>query len=132
MKMAPSYPWPYYEGLRLDEAMNPLAMLVTGVYGKPLPKQSGAPLRLGVPWKYGYKSIKSIVTIEFTASQPRSFWNDVTPSEYGFYSNVNPNQPRPRWSQALEKVIPTMERRPTLLYNGYEKWVAAMYTGKEF
>ncbi len=131
MKMAPSYPWPYQEGLRLDEAMNPLTLLATGIYGKPLPKQSGAPIRLIVPWKYGYKSIKSIVTIEFVARQPKTFWNRVAPNEYGFYSNVNPSKPHPRWSQAYERLIPTMERRPTLLYNGYAKWVAEMYTGKE-
>ena len=132
MKMAPWYSWPYYEALRMDEAMNPLAMMVTGLYGKPLPKQNGAPIRVIVPWKYGYKNPKSIVTIEFTAKQPRTFWNDSQPSEYGFYSNVNPKKPHPRWSQATEKVIPNMEVRPTLLYNGYEKWVAGLYNGKEF
>ena len=132
MKMAPWYPWPYFEGLRLDEAMNPLTMLVTGLYGKPLPKQNGAPIRVIVPWKYGYKSIKSIVTIEFTAKQPQTFWNQLQPAEYGFYSNVNPKKPHPRWSQAQEKLIPTMEVRPTLLYNGYEEWVAGLYNGKEF
>ncbi len=132
MKMAPWYPWPYYEGLRMDEALNPLTLVATGLYGKPLPKQNGAPVRLVVPWKYGYKSIKSVVRIEFVAKQPRTFWNDVTPNEYGFYSNVNPAKPHPRWSQATEKLLPTMEPRPTLVYNGYEKWVAGMYTGKEF
>ena len=132
MKMAPWYSWPYYEGLRLDEAMNPLALFVTGLYGKPLPKQNGSPIRVIVPWKYGYKNPKSIVTIEFAAKQPRTFWNDSQPSEYGFYSNVNPKKPHPRWSQAMEKVIPNMEVRPTLLYNGYEKWVAGLYNGKEF
>jgi len=105
---------------------------VTVIYGKPLPKQNGAPIRVIVPWKYGYKNPKSIVTIEFTAKQPRTFWNDSQPSEYGFYSNVNPKKPHPRWSQATEKVIPNMEVRPTLLYNGYEKWVAGLYNGKEF
>jgi sulfoxide reductase catalytic subunit YedY len=132
MKMAPWYPWPYYEGLRMDEAMNELALVVTGLYGKPLPKQNGAPVRIITPWKYGYKSIKSIVTIEFISKQPRTFWHDVASNEYGFYSNVNPKKPHPRWSQATEKLIPTMERRPTLLYNGYEKWVAGLYNGKEF
>jgi sulfoxide reductase catalytic subunit YedY len=132
LKMAPWYPWPYFEGLRMDEAMNPLAMFVTGMYGKPLPAQNGAPFRVIVPWKYGYKSPKSIATIEFTAKQPKTFWNETAPSEYGFYSNVNPKKPHPRWSQAQEKVIPRMELRPTLMYNGYEKWVAEMYTGKEF
>jgi sulfoxide reductase catalytic subunit YedY len=132
MKMAPWYPWPYYEALRMDEAMHPLAMFVTGMYGKPLPKQNGAPFRVIVPWKYGYKNPKSIVEIEFTARQPKTFWNDTAPSEYGFYSNVNPKKPHPRWSQAHEKVIPTMSLRPTLMYNGYEQWVGGLYNGKEF
>jgi sulfoxide reductase catalytic subunit YedY len=105
--------------------------LATGLYGKPLPKQNGAPIRIVTPWKYGYKSIKSIVKIEFVSKQPRTFWNDLQPAEYGFYSNVNPNKPHPRWSQAIEEVIPTMERRPTLRYNGYEKYVAGLYNGKE-
>jgi sulfoxide reductase catalytic subunit YedY len=125
------YPWPYFEGLRMDEAMNPLTLLVTGLYGKPLPKQNGAPIRIITPWKYGYKSIKSIVKIEFVGKQPRTFWNDLQPAEYGFYSNVNPKKPHPRWTQAVEKVIPTMTQRPTLPYNGYEKWVASLYNGKE-
>lgn len=132
VKEAPWYPWPYFEGLRLDEAMNPLALVVTGLYGKPLPAQNGAPIRLITPWKYGYKSIKSIVRIEFVKSQPPTFWNQVASSEYGFYSNVNPNRPHPRWSQASEKVIPTMERRPTQMYNGYAKWVGSLYNGDEF
>lgn len=132
MSRAPWYPWPYFEGLRMDEALNPLAFVATGLYGKPLPKQNGAPVRLVVPWKYGYKSIKSIVKIEFVKKQPPTFWNQMEPSEYGFYSNVNPNKPHPRWSQAHERIIPTMERRPTLLYNGYEKYVADMYEGDEF
>jgi sulfoxide reductase catalytic subunit YedY len=116
----------------MDEAMNPLTMLVTGLYGKPLPVQNGAPVRVITPWKYGYKSIKSVVRIEFVSRRPETFWNKQQPAEYGFYSNVNPKRPHPRWSQAVEKLIPTMERRPTLAYNGYEKWVAEMYTGKEF
>lgn len=132
MKRAPWYPWPYFEGLRIDEAMNPLTMVVTGLYGKPLPKQNGAPVRMVVPWKYGYKSIKSVVTIEFVRRQPHTFWNRSQPQEYGFYSNVNPKKPHPRWSQATEKVIPTMEPRPTLPYNGYEKYVAHLYGGREF
>lgn len=126
------YPWPYFEGLRMDEAMNPLTLLVTGMYGKELPKQNGAPVRIITPWKYGYKSPKSIVKIEFVSKQPGTFWNQLTPNEYGFYSNVNPKKSHPRWSQASEKVIPTMERRPTLMYNGYEKYVAGLYDGKEF
>lgn len=125
------YPWPYFEAVRIDEAMNPLALLVTGLYGKPLPPQNGAPIRLALPWKYGFKSAKSIVRVEFTDKQPKTFWNSLDAREYGFFANVNPKVPHPRWSQAMEKLIPSMERRPTLLYNGYEKWVAAMYNGKE-
>ncbi len=131
MKMASWYPWPYFEGLRLDEAMNPLAFVATGLYGKPLPKQNGAPVRLVMPWKYGYKSPKSIARIELVARRPSTFWHHVQPLEYGFYSNVNPKVPHPRWSQAEERLIPHGERRPTLLYNGYEKYVAGLYTGKE-
>jgi sulfoxide reductase catalytic subunit YedY len=127
----PWYPWPYFEGLRMDEAMNPLAFVVTGLYGKPLPKQNGAPIRMVLPWKYGYKSAKSIVKIEFVKSQPQTFWHQVAPDEYGFYSNVNPNKPHPRWSQAVERLIPNMERRQTMMYNGYEKWVGGLYNGKE-
>ncbi|MBK9170072.1 MAG: protein-methionine-sulfoxide reductase catalytic subunit MsrP [Bryobacterales bacterium] len=132
MREAHWYPWPYFEGLRVDEAANELTLLTTGLYGKPLPKQNGAPVRMVVPWKYGYKSIKSIVKIEFVARQPQTFWNKQQPAEYGFYSNVNPKKPHPRWSQAVEKVIPTMERRPTLPYNGYEEFVASLYNGREF
>ena len=132
IKEASWYPWPYFEGLRMDEAMNPLTLVVTGLYGKPLPKQNGAPIRIVVPWKYGYKSIKSIVKIEFVQKQPGTFWNHTSPNEYGFYSNVNPTKAHPRWSQATEKLLPKMERRPTLMYNGYEKWVASLYNGKEF
>lgn len=128
----PHYPWPYFEALRIDEAMNELTLFVTGLYGKPLPKQNGAPMRLIVPWKYGLKSIKSIVKIEFTARRPPSFWNQTQGQEYGWYSNVNPKRPHPRWSQAFEKVIPTMERRPTLSYNGYEQYVAALYKESDF
>jgi methionine sulfoxide reductase catalytic subunit len=127
----PWYPWPYFEALRMDEAMHPLTLMTTGLYGKPLPRQNGAPVRIVTPWKYGYKSIKSIVRIEFVSKQPATFWNKLQPLEYGFYSNVNPGKPHPRWSQAFEKVIPKMERRPTLLYNGYEKYVAGLYNGKE-
>jgi methionine sulfoxide reductase catalytic subunit len=127
----PWYPWPYFEGLRMDEAMNPLAFVVTGLYGKRLPRQNGAPIRMVLPWKYGYKSAKSIVKIEFVKSQPQTFWHQVAADEYGFYSNVNPNKPHPRWSQAVERLIPNMERRQTMMYNGYEKWAAGMYNGKE-
>jgi sulfoxide reductase catalytic subunit YedY len=132
MREAPWYPWPYFEGLRMDEAMNELTMLVTGLYGKPLPAQNGAPIRVIVPWKYGYKSIKSIVTIEFVRDEPPTFWNKVGPDEYGFYSNVNPNKPHPRWSQRTERFLPSMQRRRTLMYNGYEEWVTGMYNGDEF
>jgi sulfoxide reductase catalytic subunit YedY len=132
IRSQPHYPWPYFEALRLDEAMNELALFVTGIYGKPLPKQNGAPIRLIVPWKYGLKSLKTIVKIEFTAKQPPTLWSQVGPTEYGWYSNVNPKRPHPRWSQAFEKVIPSMERVPTLLYNGYEKFVAGLYKGNEY
>jgi methionine sulfoxide reductase catalytic subunit len=122
-----SGPWPYTEGLTMAEAMNELTLLATGIYGHPLPKQHGAPLRLVVPWKYGFKSIKSIVKIEFTAEQPRTFWNANRPREYDFIANVDPAVPHPRWSQATEKLIDTGERRPTLPYNGYGEWVAGLY-----
>jgi sulfoxide reductase catalytic subunit YedY len=121
------YPWPYYEGLRMDEAMNELTLMTTGIYGKPLPKQHGAPLRLIVPWKYGYKSPKSIVKIDFTAEQPRTFWNDLGPNEYSFLSNVDPDVPHPRWSQMTERDIGTGMRIPTLKYNGYSDFVASLY-----
>lgn len=126
---APAYgPWPYSEGLTMAEATNELTLLATGIYGQPMPKQHGAPLRLVVPWKYGFKSIKSVVKIEFTAEQPRTFWNSNRPDEYGFEANVDPMVPHPRWSQASEKLIDTGERRPTLPFNGYGEWVAQLYT----
>lgn len=121
------YPWPYYEGLTMEEATNELSMLVTGIYGHALPNQHGAPLRLITPWKYGYKSIKSIVRIEFVSKQPTTFWNDLAPSEYDFFSNVNPRVPHPRWSQATERVIDTGQRIPTLPFNGYGEFVSHMY-----
>jgi sulfoxide reductase catalytic subunit YedY len=121
-------PWPYTEGLTMSEATNELTLLASGIYGHPLPKQHGAPLRLVVPWKYGFKSIKSITTIEFTAEQPPTFWNSLRPHEYDFFANVDPNAPHPRWSQATERLIDTGERRQTLRYNGYEDWVAGLYT----
>lgn len=127
MKNQSWYPWPYYEGLTIAEATNELAFMVTGMYGHALPKQNGAPIRLAVPWKYGYKSIKSIVKIEFTDQQPKTFWNDIAPLEYSFLSNVNPKVPHPRWSQASERMIIDGERRPTLPYNGYGEFVAYMY-----
>ncbi|MFQ5939658.1 MAG: protein-methionine-sulfoxide reductase catalytic subunit MsrP [Alphaproteobacteria bacterium] len=121
------YPWPYVEGLTIAEATNELAFLVTGVYGQPLPKQNGAPLRLAVPWKYGFKSIKSIVRFTFTDQRPVTFWEEVQPREYGFWANVNPEVPHPRWSQATERVLGTDERVPTRLYNGYGEFVAHLY-----
>lgn len=121
------YPWPYFEGLGLAEATHELALLVTGIYGKPLPPQHGAPVRIVVPWKYGYKSAKSIVEISLVAERPPTFWNTVAPREYDFTSNVNPAVPHPRWSQAEERLIGTNEVRPTLPYNGYGEWVAAIY-----
>jgi len=132
IRSQPQYPWPYSEALRIDEAMNELAMFVTGIYGKPLPKQNGAPIRLITPWKYGLKSIKSITEIQFTRNRPSTLWNGSFGDEYGWYSNVNPKRPHPRWSQAQEKVIPSMEVRPTLMYNGYEEFVAGLYSGNEY
>ena len=123
------YPWPYLEGLTMAEATNELAFLVTGAYGKPVAKQNGAPLRLAVPWKYGFKSIKSIVRFTFTDERPKSFWEEIQGSEYGFWANVNPKVPHPRWSQATEKLLGTGKRVPTLLYNGYGSFVAHLYDG---
>ena len=129
--------WPYREGLRIDEAMHPLAFLATGLYGKPLPQQNGAPLRLVVPWKYGFKSIKSIVAIDFVEKRPRTAWNDLQPSEYGFFSNVNPNVDHPRWSQKTERRIAGTgsklfaDRIPTRLFNGYADQVAGLYAGMD-
>ena len=128
---SPFYPWPYQEGLRLDEAMNDLAILATGLYGMPMPNANGAPIRLVVPWKYGFKSIKSIVKIELTAEQPTTLWNAVGPNEYGFYSNVNPERSHPRWSQASERRIGELGRRPTLIFNGYAEQVAHLYEGMD-
>jgi sulfoxide reductase catalytic subunit YedY len=121
--------WPYIEGLRMDEATNPLALIATGLYGKPLPNQNGAPLRLVTPWKYGFKGIKAIVNIRFTESQPVNSWQRQAPNEYGFYANVNPNVDHPRWSQAREQRIGEFFKRPTLMFNGYSDQVASMYTG---
>jgi sulfoxide reductase catalytic subunit YedY len=126
--------WPYVEGLRIDEAMHPLTLMVVGLYGRELPNQDGAPLRLIVPWKYGFKSIKSIVRIRFSDSQPRTAWNVATPKEYGFYANVNPQVDHPRWSQASERRIGApflAARRPTLLFNGYADEVASLYQGMD-
>jgi sulfoxide reductase catalytic subunit YedY len=122
-----SMPWPYTEGLTLAEATNDLTILATGMYGHPLLKQHGAPIRLVVPWKYGFKSAKSIVRIELTKDQPATFWNTLQPNEYDFQANVNPAIPHPRWSQASERMLGTGERFPTMLYNGYGEWVANLY-----
>src|SRR5687767_6884893 len=123
--------WPYTEGLRLDEARHPLTILATGLYGRPLPNQNGAPLRLVVPWKYGFKSIKGIVKMRFTDRQPETAWNKAAPSEYGFYSNVNPEVDHPRWSQNKERRIGEFLRRRTLMFNGYGDQVARMYAGMD-
>jgi methionine sulfoxide reductase catalytic subunit len=123
----PALPWPYTEGLTLEEASNELTLLSVGLYGHVLPNQHGAPIRLVVPWKYGFKNIKSIVKIELTDKRPATFWNELVPSEYGFVSNVNPKIPHPRWSQAFERDIGTRSRKPTLLYNGYADYVGGLY-----
>lgn len=124
------YPWPYVEGLTIEEAANDLAFLVTGAYGKPLAKQFGAPLRLAVPWKYGFKSIKSIVRISFVETRPKGLWEALQAQEYGFWANVNPEVAHPRWSQASEEVLGTGQRVPTLLFNGYGEQVAHLYADK--
>jgi len=123
--------WPYVEGLRLDEAMHPLTLLSTGLYGKPMPNQDGAPIRLTVPWKYGFKSIKSIVKIRLVRDQPRTTWSIAAPDEYGFYANVNPDVDHPRWSQARERRLGEFFRRATLKFNGYADQVASMYSGMD-
>jgi sulfoxide reductase catalytic subunit YedY len=128
---SPLYPWPYSEGLRLDEAMQRLTIIATGLYGQSLPNPNGAPLRLVVPWKYGFKSIKAIVKIELTEDRPQTMWNTIAPNEYGFFSNVNPEVDHPRWSQASERRIGESSRRPTLLFNGYADEVASLYTGMD-
>jgi len=126
------YPWPYVEGLTIEEATNELALMGTGIYGKPLPKQMGAPLRLVVPWKYGFKSVKSIVRLSFTDKRPVSFWEAIQGREYGFWANINPQVPHPRWSQASEEIIGTGGRRvPTQLFNGYGDFVASLYADKQ-
>ncbi|HSG44665.1 MAG TPA: protein-methionine-sulfoxide reductase catalytic subunit MsrP [Anaerolineales bacterium] len=128
---SPFYNWPYQEGLRLDEAMNDLTLLATGLYGQEMPNQNGAPIRLVVPWKYGFKSIKSIVKIELVAEQPSTLWSDAAPREYGFYSNVNPEVAHPRWSQATERRIGELGRRKSLMFNGYAEQVAYLYEGMD-
>jgi sulfoxide reductase catalytic subunit YedY len=121
------YPWPYIEGLTIEEARNELAYIATGIYGKPLPKQNGAPLRLATPWKYGFKSVKSVVRFTFTDKRPKTFWEALADNEYGFWANVNPMVSHPRWSQATEEVIGTGRRIPTQIYNGYGEQVAGLY-----
>jgi sulfoxide reductase catalytic subunit YedY len=123
--------WPYVEALRIDEALHPLTLMATGLYGQTLPNQNGAPLRLVVPWKYGFKSIKSIVRIRFTEEMPGTSWNIVLPSEYGFFANVNPEVDHPRWSQARERRLGELRRRPTLPFNGYADQVASLYDGMD-
>ena len=131
---AGSMPWPYTEGLRIDEMANDLAFFAVGIYGRTLPKQHGAPIRMVIPWKYGFKGAKSIVKIEFVEAQPATFWNTLAPNEYAFESNVNPDVPHPRWSQATERLVGTgsnaydWERQPTLIYNGYGEYVASLYS----
>jgi sulfoxide reductase catalytic subunit YedY len=124
-------PWPYKEALRMDEANHPLVLLATGIYGKSLPPQNGAPLRLVVPWKYGFKGIKSIVKIRFTDRMPNTTWNDANPSEYGFFANVNPTVDHPRWSQAKERRVGEFLKRNTLMFNGYGDQVASLYSGMD-
>jgi sulfoxide reductase catalytic subunit YedY len=125
------YPWPYVEGLTMAEATNELAFIATGLYGKPIAKQDGAPLRLAVPWKYGFKSIKSIVRCTFTDERPKSFWEEIQGTEYGFWANVNPEVPHPRWSQAMETPLGSPMKVPTVLFNGYAEFVADLYQGLE-
>jgi sulfoxide reductase catalytic subunit YedY len=127
---APWYSWPYFEGLRMDEATNPMAFVATGMYGEPLPKQNGSPMRLVLPWKYGYKGPKAVTRITFMDKRPSTFWNDLQPAEYGFLSNVNPFVPHPRWTQAAERFIldtDKLQRVDTQLFNGYAEWVGGLY-----
>jgi methionine sulfoxide reductase catalytic subunit len=135
-KVAPAqrqiwYPWPFVDGCTIEEAANDLAFMVTGAYGKPLANQFGAPIRIHMPWKYGFKAVKSITRISFVADRPKGFWEAMQPAEYGFWANVNPEVTHPRWSQATEEVLGTRERVPTLLFNGYGEFVADLYKGKE-
>lgn len=125
------YPWPYTEGLAIDEAMHDLAFMATGLYGKPIHKQNGAPMRLVAPWKYGFKNVKAIVSVEFTDKRPKTFWEALQSSEYGFWANVNPAVPHPRWSQATEKPLGSGDRIPTQIYNGYGEFVAGLYEARK-
>ena len=126
---SPFYPWPYIEGVTMAEAMNDVAFIATGMYGKPLPPQDGGPIRLVLPWKYGFKSAKALVKITFTDKRPLNFWQAIAPDEYGFWANVNPAVPHPRWSQAKERLLGSDEIVPTVIYNGYGEWVASLYDG---
>jgi len=126
-----SFEWPYVEGVTMAEANNDLAFLATGLYGKTIPKQNGAPIRLVLPWKYGFKSVKSIVKVTFTDKKPTTFWEGIQPQEYGFWANVNPDVPHPRWSQATERLLGSDQRVPTRIYNGYGEFVAEMYAGMQ-
>ena len=128
---APWYPWPYTEGLTIEEATNELCFMGTGIYGQAMPKQNGAPLRLVTPWKYGFKSAKGIVSFNFSDQRPLNFWQEILGEEYGFWANVNPEVPHPRWSQASERLLGTDEKVPTQLYNGYADFVADLYQGLE-
>jgi sulfoxide reductase catalytic subunit YedY len=128
---APFYPWPYVEGVTIDEAANDLAFLSTGMYGKPLPPQNGGPIRLTIPWKYGFKSAKAIVKVSFTEKRPATFWEAIGPSEYGFWANVNPAVPHPRWSQATERLLGSDERVPTQIFNGYAEQVGGLYADRK-
>jgi sulfoxide reductase catalytic subunit YedY len=127
----PFYPWPYMEGVTIDEAANDLAFISTGMYGKPLPPQNGGPIRVTLPWKYGFKSAKSVVRISFSEKRPTTFWEAIGPSEYGFWANVNPAVAHPRWSQASERLLGSDERVPTLIFNGYAEQVAGLYTDRK-
>ena len=125
------YPWPYTDGLTIEEATHELAFIATGMYGKPIPRQNGAPLRLAVPWKYGFKNIKSLVRFTFTDKQPVGYWEKIQGKEYGFWANVNPQVSHPRWTQSSERLLGSEKRVPTLLYNGYAEEVAGLYSGME-
>ena len=127
----PMYPWPFIDGLAIDEAANELAFITTGMYGKPLPPQNGAPLRVTTPWKYGFKQVKAVVKVTFTETQPRCFWHDILPNEYGFWANVNPAVSHPRWSQADERLLGVDETVPTQIYNGYGDFVASLYSNRK-
>jgi sulfoxide reductase catalytic subunit YedY len=126
---SPFYPWPYIEGVTMDEAANDLAFISTGMYGKPLPPQDGGPIRLTLPWKYGFKSAKALAKVSFTDKRPVNFWQAIAPDEYGFWANVNPDVSHPRWSQARERLLGSDEMVPTVIYNGYGDFVASLYGG---